>query len=358
MKKILFYLCATILAAGFNSCGKVSGPAADDGTGSLHVTLGFDGLATKAVTPTSDEMTVNSLRIYVFDADGMLDVVHDCSAAEITSMSLSLQVKTGQKTVVAVANLRFGALTDANAVITLQALRSIASDLSMEAPTSLLMYGEQTVTVSVGGTNSAAVEMVRRVGRVNLKSVKNSLPAVYGNISIRRAFLCDVYARTFLGGPDSAQGSGWYNTAGTNDDGEFHVLYSNSAYICRNPIVEKTTVRHMNQSVPNGQTNSFTNVSFYGYQNTRTEANNGFSSPYTPKATTLMVEVLIAGKVYYYPVSLTGGFLANTTYDIDLTIIGLGNTVEHAYDRIEKASLAVTVSIAGWDSGTGITEEI
>lgn len=347
------------------SCRKVDpdapvtpGQEVEEGVGTLHVDIGFAGALTKAVTPTDGEKTINALRVYVFDADGMMDLSHDCTSAEITAMTLDLEVKTGAKTVVAVANLRYGPLTDADGIMTLSALRAIPSDLSTEGLTNLIMYGEKEVVVTVGGANTVSVGMVRRCGRVFLHSVKNALPAAYGSFTIKRAFLCDVYARTFLGGPDTDLGGQWYNTAATCDDGSFHVLYSDAAYKCRNAVVESTTVRQLNETVTNGGTYTSTGLFFYGYQNPRTERNNGWFTPYVPKATTLMVVIAIAGKDYYYPVSLTGGFMANTAYDVDLTVAGLGNTVDNAYDRIDKVTLTVSLSVADWESGTPVNYEL
>ena len=74
--------------------------------------MALSGLAdTKALIGASAaEMKVNSLNLYVFDANGKLDLSHACTAGELDAKQAVLSVKTGAKTVYALANFQGAAL--------------------------------------------------------------------------------------------------------------------------------------------------------------------------------------------------------------------------------------------------------
>ena len=42
----------------------------------------------------------------------------------------------------------------------------------------------------------------------------------------------------------------------------------------------------------------------------------------------------------------------------NLTLAGLGNTVDEPFARIEKADLAATIQVSPWNTGAGISETI
>ena len=96
---------------------------------------------------------------------------------------------------------------------------------------------------------------------------------------------------------------------------------------------------------------------FYAGRNMRTAPNNGFNLT-TPTATTLMVVAQIGGTEYYYPVPMTTGLEAGYSYDVTLDIVGLGNTVDTAYNKIEKGTMTVTIGVADWTVGGNVDETI
>ena len=49
---------------------------------------------------------------------------------------------------------------------------------------------------------------------------------------------------------------------------------------------------------------------------------------------------------------------SNKDYKVDLTLIGLGNTEDDPFKKIEKADLTATVSVSDWTTGATYTESI
>ena len=120
-----------------------------------------------------------------------------------------------------------------------------------------------------------------------------------------------------------------------------------------------TFVNLAGESLANGGTKTFSpQKTFYALPNALTTPNNGFNAKFTPTSTVLMVVVNIKGKDYYYPIPLKNGIAANTAYQVDLTVSGLGNTEDDPFAKIEKADLVATVSISEWTTGSGISETI
>ena len=82
---------------------------------------------------------------------------------------------------------------------------------------------------------------------------------------------------------------------------------------------------------------------FYGY------ANAGATK------TRLVVEADIAGRTYYYPVTMTS-LERNKAYTVALTIRNLGS--DDPDKPVEKGSVSVSISVAGWETGTSYDETI
>ena len=338
------------------ACGKLpEGEDAPDPESRLTVNLdGLPALQTKATTTASEaEKKLNSLDLFVFDANGMLDISHGCTAEEIRAKKATLRIKTGQKTVVAAANLAGGVLNEARGVSTLDALDAVSLSLS-DNVSGFVMYGRSAATVTSGSGGSVTVDLGRGVARISLASVKNALPAPYGAVKLLRTFLCNVVGNQNLSG--SAAPATWLNQEATSDHQKTHVIGTGSY---RAQVEALTFADLSGESVATGATKSFSPAkSLYAFPNALTTPNNGYNATFTPTATVLMVVVEIKGARYYYPVPLKNGIEANTAYQVDLTLAGLGNTEDDPFAKIEKADLVATVSTSDWTTGTGISETI
>ena len=278
------------------------------------LTVDLGGLAkTKSIIgATAAEMQVNSVNLYVFDSNGMLDVAHACSSNEINAKQAVLNVKTGGKTIYALANFR----------------------------------------VASGTGGSATLSLSRQVARVALGSVTNRLPAPYGTVRVLRAFLCNVVGNQNVAGTASA--SVWYNKNATSDNVAGHVI-GTTGHAAQEASL---TYADLNENVALNEQHAFSNKFFYALPNARTNPNNGFSATFSPTATVLMVVVQIKNVPYYYPVALTGTLERNKDYKVDLTLIGLGNTEDQPFNKIERANLSASVQVSDWTSGATYTESI
>lgn len=345
MRKLSILFCLALAIA----CAR--DPMPGDG-GKLTVDL--SGIVpTKAITgATSGEKKVNSLMLYVFDSNGMLDIAHSCTSAEIQAKQAVMAVKTGKKTIYALANYRGDALNAANAKATVAELEQVPVILGDNRTDGLLMTASATATVASGTGGSATLGLTRQVARVALGSVTNKLPGPYGTIRVLRAFLCNVVGNQNVAG--TATASVWYNQNATSDNVAGHVIGT-----AGNAAQEASlTYAELNEDVSLNTAHAFSNKFFYAFPNARTNPNNGFSATFTPTATVLMVVVQVKGVPYYYPVALTGKLERNKDYQVDLTIIGLGNTEDQPFNKIEKANLAASVQVSDWTSGTTYTETI
>lgn len=356
MKKIRFYLllCAVLPLA---ACCRMPGREVPEESSELTVRLGDlpDGAFTKATAGTTAENTLNNLFLYIFDADGMLDVAHTCSATELNNKTAKITVKTGTKTVYALANLNSTVAARANAIYRLQDLEAVSYTLADNGTSSLVMRGSKgSVGVTASGGGSATVDLVRGVARVSLTGVKNSLPAAYGSIVVQRAFLCNVVGNQNVKGTAAADPAQYLNRDATRGHVRTQVIgtLSNAAECAA------LTFCTLGDTVAGGVRKEYSGKFFYAFPNALTTPNNGFTDPFTPTATVLMTVVRIKDRDYYYPVPLKGGLAENTEYKVDLTILGLGNTESNPFAKIEKGDLNATVQVMPWTTGATVSETI
>ena len=337
-----------LILLSFAWCSCQREPAPGDG-GALTVHL----LGTKAITGASAaEMQVNSLNLYVFDAQGLLDQSHACTDAELSAGKAVMSVRTGGKTVYALANFQGAPLAAANACATQAELEAVAFRLGDNQPAGLLMTASASAVVTAGSGGSATLDLTRPVARVALGSVKNSLPAPYGTVRVLRAFLCNVVGNQNVGG--SAAPGVWYNPNATPDNVAGHVI-GKSGYAAQETAL---TYLPLDQDIPLDTKHTFSQKYCYAFPNALTNANNGHTAPFTPTATVLMVVVQIRNVPYYYPVALVGTLERNKDYQVDLTLIGLGNSEDHAFDKIEKADMSAQVRVSDWATGATYNETL
>lgn len=322
------------------------------GEGRLTVDLG--GIApTKAITgATAAEMKVNSLMLYVFDANGMLDLAHNCTSGEINARQAVMEVKTGSKTIYALANYRGDPLAAANARASCSELEQVPVLLGDNLTDGLLMTASASAVVASGTGGSTTLGLTRQVARVALGSVTNKLPSPYGTVRVLRAFLCNVVGNQNVAGTASA--SVWYNRNATSDNVAGHVI-GKAGYTAQEAAL---TYADLQQDVALDAVHSFSEKYFYAFPNALTNPNNGFNATFSPTATVLMVVVQIKGVPYYYPVPLVHTLERNKDYKVDLTLIGLGNTEDQPFNKIEKANLSASVQVSDWTSGATYTESI
>jgi len=369
---------STLIAAAFlvgtlcltPSCRKES-VASGDGTLSISI----EGLVqpdTKAggyETVQACESAVRTLEILVFssgstDAASLLELYHPCTAQEISAMSATLSLKTGDRKVWVVSNGPkdgSGALK-AGKVNTLADLKAIAVDLSDNA-----VSGDGAGFVAFGGKDVAASEttasitIARLATRVALRKVSCNLPSAYSSITIKRAWIANVVGNQNLAG--TASPATFYNRQSRADKTAqvSTEIIDGSANKASCPSL---TYCELNQDVSNGASHTpATPKLFYAYANPSTVDPNGFAAAYAQQKTTLVLAVEVAGAgLYYYPIVLPDGLEsstklgANTAYTVDLNIVSLGE--EEPNKPVSKTAVKADVTLAPWVGATPYTETI
>lgn len=352
MRNLLLTLPALLLLAG--ACDK---QVLRDEASTLNVQ--WAEVATKGAA-TDAEKKVNSLWFFVFDANGMLEIAHECTGAEMTARQAGLTVKTGAKTVYAVANLTGAPLTAAKACLKASELEAVAVDLSDHSTTGFVMVARGTVNVSAASGGSCSLSLERLVAKVSLGTVTNALPAPYGAVKVKQAFLCNVVGNQNLGG--TASPSKWYNQNGTDAaNGKKEATIGQGGHNAQVPSFTWKSYGNGQSVALNGQYDFSSGTVFYGMPNATTAvpSNSAYTQSFTPTCTVLMLVVEIKGKLYYYPVALSKQLRKNTDNLVNIKLVGLGNTLEEGpFNKIGRAELSADVRVLDWTSGSTYTETI
>lgn len=362
MKKVLFAIGAVALLMGAVACEKtVSVPENESSV--LNVSWG-DQETKGSTTQLASEQKINDLWFYVFDKNGMLEIAHECTTDEINAKKAAIlcKVDAAAKTVWAIANVPAAVRTNLNSKAKIADLEAVTISLSDNSISSFILKGKNTVTVASSG-GECTIQLIRPVSKVALRSVKNSLPSPYGQITLKQAFLCNVVGNQNIAG--NAAISTWLNQEATFDHGAANHVIGTPGYNSNAPVDHLFLT--LGDPINNGATKSYSIVDadgkyMYGFPNTTAAepGNPGFTAAFTPTCTVLMIVATILGKDYYYPIPLKkGNILANYDNIVDVTLVGLGNTIEEgAFNKIEKATLTANVQIQDWLTGSTYTETI
>lgn len=352
MKNILLTLPALLLLAG--ACDK---QAIRDGVSTLNVH--WAEVPTKGAA-TDAEKKLNTLWFFVFDANGMLEIAHECTSAELTARQAGLTVKTGGKSVYAVANLTGAPLTAAKACVKAADLEAVTIDLADNSTTSFVMVARGTVTVSASSGGACSLSLERPVAKVSLGTVTNALPSPYGAVKVRQAFLCNVVGNQNLGG--TASPSIWYNQNGTDAaNGRKEATIGQGGHNAQVPSLTWKSYGTGQSVGLNGKYDFSSGAVFYAMPNATTAvpSNSPYTQNFTPTCTVLMLVVEIKSKLYYYPVALSKQLKKNTDNLVNIRLVGLGNTLDEGpFNKIGRAELAVDVRVLDWSAGSTYTETI
>lgn len=354
MKNFLISLPALLLLAGTLSCSKQALPAGDSTLRIQWVDPLTKGAATAA------EKNVNTLWFYVFDANGMLEIAHQCDAAELSARQAGLSVKLGAKTIYAVANLGGTPLNTAKACVKLSDLEAVKIDLTDNATDGFVMTAKGAVVVAADKSSTCSLSLERAVAKVSLGTVTNNLPTPYGTVKVRQAFLCNVVGNQNLAG--TASPSTWYNQNGTDarNGGKAATIGQGGHSAQAAAFTWKSYDSGQNIAM-NGKYNFASGAIFYAMPNaTQTlPSSAAYTSSFTPTCTVLMLVVEIKGTLYYYPVALSEQLRRNTDNLVNIKLIGLGNTLEEGpFNKIGRMDLSVEVSVLDWTGGSTYTETI
>ena len=216
------------------------------------------------------------------------------------------------------------------------------------------MAGSTSCNVTTTGTVPCNISVSRLVSRVALVQVTNALPPVYGTMKVERIFLANVVGNQNFSG--NASPSTWYNKDGRADE-----TTRNAAHIIDGSTYkascEDLTYKSVAQTVNNGASYNPSALLFYSFPNSSTTAPAGFASSFAAKRSVLTVVATVDGKIQYYPVVLDSAVLErNKTYTVGLTITGPGS--DDPNKPVEKGSVNITLTVAGWVAGATYDETI
>lgn len=263
---------------------------------SLHVSIAGSP-ATKA-TQTADEAAVNSLQVFVFNGDQI-----DVYGAVSNATAMTLDATTGERTVWAVVNA-----PDLKSITSMSELKAAVSQFTDNASDSFVMAGSKSETLSASSDVTVQVDRIAArviIGKITRKFSADGLASLPADkFQIVRAYMADVAGKQNYGGTMTS-----YDNWISSSLGDGAILTSNAL------VYDKLSAA---QSIAQDGSYEYSK-SLYAYPNATEE--DGASA----RQTRIVLECLIDGSHYTYPVIIPG-ILSNKSYEIrELVITRLGN---------------------------------
>lgn len=285
------WLVAGVLSLALCACQKALFRPAGQATVSISLALPGETRTTGA--SSIGESRINTLQVFIFNPDGSLE-----SSASSSADTVRLRCRYGAKTIWAIANA-----PDLSAVTTLGALAASVSRLDDNAPASLVMAGDRSLTID--SDRSVSIPVSRLCAKIVVGKITKAFTSgiLQGKrLTLRRIYLTNVAGdRTFESGGTVSL---WYNRLGYQ--GECDALLCDPVGRDVDPVLEETHV-------------------FYVYPNASESAARG--APWTPRCTRLVLEAELEGETCYYVIDLPG-LESNHSYvlsDLVLTRPGAGD---------------------------------
>jgi len=308
---------AAAAAACVCSCSKQEDSSRCPSGGQARLTISVPRAETKA--DLDAEKAVNNLQVYVFNEAGtQLEAYASANAS-----SVEISVTLGNKKIAALVN--HDPVQDATNVTVLQ---NKVSDLSENAVDSFVMYGETAVPVTAD--DNVTVNVARLVSRVVINKITNAISVEQyrtENIVLKAVYLINAAGKTNFKSAYAPAAGEYYNCL--ENEGDVPTLLMSS---------------YGDAAVANGASNSSVKR-LYCCPNPVTEDSS--ADTWSPRLTRLVVETEIAGNTWYYPITLDGPVLANTSYEIpELRITRLGSTDPDT--PLEIGSATFTVEVTPW----------
>lgn len=266
----------------------------------LTISLSSRSVTKATVADTDSEAKVSNLQVFVFNGD-VLDV-YGSDATEATQ--ITLKATTGARKVVALVNT-----PDFSATASYASLMEKVSLLSANAADKFEMVGEKDVTLTA--SSSVTVNVDRLAARLRLlKVTRNFSSPALAALTADQCKVVRVYATNAVGNilysKAAASPVVWHSSAlnaGAAIETSFPLIYSKltTAY----GLAEDASYE--------------SNISLYVYPNATTADSE------SAKITHVVLEMLIDGEYYTYPVPVAG-IQSNRSMDVtELVITRLGN---------------------------------
>ncbi len=322
MKQLLFIAPLVGGLAFLPSCNKsLSQEAAEPQTESRICELSVSATSDVQLKSTGTDETVKisenaikTLQVFVF-RDGSLDAY---GKGENTS-SITLTCTSGERVVYAMVNA-----PDLSSITSQEDLEGYMIDLNANTPSSLVMYGKQSVTLPV--ESSVSISVKRMVSRIVVKKVtrnfESSALAALG-FSIKAIYVMNASGNANILGNANTK---WYNGSSNTADLPSLLYDAVSSGDIKNNAVYSTS--HYFYAMPNDN---------------------------SVKVTMVVIEAVLGGRTFYYPIELPA-LGSNHSYEISgITIKRPGS--DSPDKPVSTSDITFSVSVVDWTKNV-IEEQI
>ena len=402
MKKWIYI--AGIALVSFLSCNKsetASSPSSSEGDNLSTVTISLRKSSTKATsitTPFEADLKIKSVDVFIFEG-----VADDPSAdpvtyhpghiinhgkflptppADVLDISTPIKIATTRGPRFFMAVINDSADYDAMGLVSYEDVCNVVYNMSDESQYMFLSGTETTRNrglMMVGfkeyyltsSTTNVAIDLHRQCFRINIARITNNLPATYGSITVKYAFLTNYIDKWPVGGASYVSGTPQYKeqygittyvdpvmlaedpshpenalTKGIIDG--VHVFSANAMTAIKGDLV-----------IPVGGTSSlYSGKGLYAFPNPNQDktwwAMDEDTWPTPTPPTIWPTRVVLAATlpdfpntVFYYPMTPSEPLKANSTYDINVTISNLGSTSPE--QELTTGTAQISVTAGDWD---------
>lgn len=325
--------CAAMLASALLACEKNGNYLSDDIKETASLEVLFVTEETKASgAGGNEEKAVSDYQVLVYDMSSRM--LEAYATPDPSAVSVNMQCTTGPKEVVVLANA-----PDASAIVSYDALLRTRSRLADNGIGRLVMEGHAPADLSAAG-GTVTIDVRRIVSKVVLDAVNVDFESdAYDAMDfiLKKVYLTNVAGdRSYL--TDNADPSLWYNQVVRSQSPEVDAMVYDEMTGINLKESKTYTVKHH----------------FYCYPNPYVE--DTFSPDHwSPRPTRLVLEAVLGGVQYYYPISLPE-LKQNTRYHVTLNIVRPGATSPE--QDMDKYAVSFKINIEEWKGPENITESI
>ena len=301
-----FYFAA-LAAAALVGCNEKMAEMPENASESVQLTVSVPVVSTKVMS-TPPEDGVETLQILVFNEYGLME-----HTEYKTGSSITMTCTTGDKTIAAIVNAPKE--TD---VLTLDELKERTFDLNVLTSETLVMFGTKDVTLSAN--SEVEVPVTRIPARVVLSSVTFDLQLAQPekvSFYINAVYLINVAANASFGGGWTP--NDWYHLGRYNENRTLDFRYDSVA----------------GAAAPTALSDTYETPHYFYCLPNKTETK-----------TRLVIEVMIAGEIYYYPITLDK-VESNKSYSYNVTLNHLGT--DSPDKPLEFGRATFTVDVKPWE---------
>lgn len=345
MNKSTFLITVAIclLICTLSSCSKIHNGS--EGEGTLYLSIKKEAESKTTVSQTQiEDNTVNTIDVFVFRStygtdNGVLDAYRRFSGNDLGNLTnLEVTATTGEKEIYVIANSH---IDDYTGIMNISDYRNIISSLNKEFISSFTMTGH--IKTTLGLTTNIGVSLKRLVSRIGITGIKTS----FANTPYAGQSITDV--KIYL-----------INVKGDK------ILYSGNATPQQKTLnLSQAVAEDINSCTQTGllYDEITPSISDAGYTQSHyffCYENSIESESDSEKFTRLVIEGVLNGKKYYYPININQqgygyiesnghhGIMRNTVYTISVTIFRPGSTDPDK--PLTLGSVKTNISIENWNT--------